>query len=333
MLEYDDFFIVTDTKYLDMQSNRRTFDIIRNTVNAIDPTLINRIAIQFYNRDMYHFLTQNYDFPHENYMYTLYKSHDSNNQVIEFVRREDIRAVVMWHFRVSERFVAALNDTGAVVYAHTINDAQHINDLLASGVYGALTDTVTYCDMRYSRMGRYAILFQNLSGWAEAEVGHALANGLVPRSLQASFDQAATRAEFCALAVTLYEKVRGEITGRVTFIDTNDVNVQKAAYIGVVTGVGDNRFNPNANVTREQAAVIIMNTCRAIGADVSNPPPSGFADMGSASSWAVDGINFVRANGIMQGTGNDNFSPSANYTREQSIITFNNINHNELPGR
>jgi hypothetical protein len=76
---------------------------------------------------------------------------------------------------------------------------------------------------------------------------------------------------------------------------------------------------------------MIMNTCKVIGANVDNPPLSDFTDLGSASSWARNAINFVRANGIMQGSGNDNFSPKAPYSREQSIITFNNINHSTLP--
>ena len=38
--------------------------------------------------------------------------------------------------------------------------------------------------------------------------------------------------------------------------------------------------------------------------DVSDSPASGFADLGSAASWVINGINFVSANGIMQGTGN-----------------------------
>jgi hypothetical protein len=117
------------------------------------------------------------------------------------------------------------------------------------------------------------------------------------------------------------------------FTDTSDPYILAAFALGITSGVGNNRFDPSGQFSRQQAAAMIMNTCRAAGADVSNPPASGFADMGSAAIWAVDGINFVRANGIMQGTGDGNFSPGAPYTREQSIITFNNIRHSELPGR
>ena len=72
-----------------------------------------------------------------------------------------------------------------------------------------------------------------------------------------------------------------------------------------------------------------MNTCRAIGANVDEPPDSGFADIGSASDWAIEGINFVRSNEIMQGTGSNSFSPLELYSREQSIITLNNIRYED----
>ena len=106
-----------------------------------------------------------------------------------------------------------------------------------------------------------------------------------------------------------------------------------AAYaLDITSGVGNNLFNPNGEFSREQAATMIMSTCRAAGADIANPPASGFADWANVSSWARNGVNFVFANGIMQGVGNNNFGPKQTYTRQESIVTFNNINADMLPG-
>ena len=63
---------------------------------------------------------------------------------------------------------------------------------------------------------------------------------------------------------------------------------------------------------------MLINVCKVLGMDVKNAPQSGFADMDKAADWAVDGINFCYASGIMQGTGNNNFSPRATYSRQQS---------------
>lgn len=59
--------------------------------------------------------------------------------------------------------------------------------------------------------------------------------------------------------------------------------------------------------------------------------PAKFADDANISSWARDSVYFMAANGIITGTGNNNFSPRAitpeeearNYasaTREQALV-------------
>ena len=159
------------------------------------------------------------------------------------------------------------------------------------------------------------------SPWAVEQVFWARAEGLVPTNLQSNYTQAITRAEFCSLAVVVYERVKGEITARTTFIDTDDVNVEKAASVGIVSGVGDNRFDPNGTLIREQAAVMLSNLADAFGQPFPKQAAT-FADNNSASSWALDGIGKVQAAGIMSGVGDSRFAPKQQYTREQSIITI-----------
>ena len=97
------------------------------------------------------------------------------------------------------------------------------------------------------------------SSWAAEQVNAAITAGIVPQSLQSKYTQTATRAEFCALAVELYETVKGtEITQRVSFTDTDDVNVEKMAALGVVSGVGNDKFNPNGALTREPSILTAM---------------------------------------------------------------------------
>jgi hypothetical protein len=160
------------------------------------------------------------------------------------------------------------------------------------------------------------------SAWAHEGITNAIELGLVPQNLQSDYTQATTRAEFTALAVALYETVmEREITGRVTFNDTNDVNVQKMAYLGVVTGVGDDNFAPNNQLTREQAATMLSRLMAAMDSPRPDVAPT-FADNASISEWAFEAVGHMQATGIMGGVGNNNFDPHGDYTREQSIITI-----------
>ena len=159
------------------------------------------------------------------------------------------------------------------------------------------------------------------SSWAAEQVNAAIAAGLVPEALQAGYTSTATRAQFCALAVELYETVTGsEIAERAEFTDTTDVNVQKMAGIGVINGVGNGQFNPSGQLTREQAATILVRLADAMG----HPLPEGtasFADNASIASWALEAVGRAQAGGLMGGIGNNQFSPQGAYTVEQSIMT------------
>jgi len=145
---------------------------------------------------------------------------------------------------------------------------------------------------------------------------------LIPANLQSKYTQTITRAEYCALAVALYEKYTDkETTGRATFTDTNDMNVEKMAVVGVVNGIGNNKFDPDAQLTREQAAVMLARLADVIGKPLEKKTAT-FADNNEIASWAIEGVGQVQTAGIMSGGGNNLFAPKDPYTREQSILTM-----------
>ena len=160
------------------------------------------------------------------------------------------------------------------------------------------------------------------SSWAASYVTEATALGLVPEQLQGKYTQATTRAEFCALAVALYETATGTaIEGRLTFNDTTDVNVEKMAFLAVVNGTGDGNFDPDAALTREQAAAMLSRLAEAMGKPLPKTMPT-FSDSAALSSWAVVSVGSVQVTGLMNGVGENTFAPKSDYTREQSIITI-----------
>jgi len=165
------------------------------------------------------------------------------------------------------------------------------------------------------------------SSWSHLGITNAIILDLVPPALQNNYRNNITRAEFAALAVALYEHVYRsgrEITGRAHFNDTTDVNVQKMGYLGVVQGVGDGNFAPHNPITREQAAVMLVNLAAAMGYNMPAQAPL-YADLADISPWAVQSVGALQAGyprGIMGGVGEGRFSPRGSFTREQSIITM-----------
>ena len=162
----------------------------------------------------------------------------------------------------------------------------------------------------------------NPSAWAESEINTAIEENLAPNYLQCNYTQPATRAEFCALAITLYETVKSiEITERKTFDDTIDTNVEKAAAVGIVLGTGNNNFSPDEKLTREQGATMLSRLADFLDSPLPKHEVT-FTDKNYISSWALESVGQVQALGIMKGTGSNLFSPKDQYTREQSIITM-----------
>lgn len=173
------------------------------------------------------------------------------------------------------------------------------------------------------------------SEWASEGISRAHSLGFIPTSLFAfptftDYTLPITRTEFAALAVALYETTADrEIIGRMEFNDTDDINVQKMGYLGVVTGVGGSNFAPDNNLTREQAAVMLSRLADAMGQPLS-PWASEFqvfyAERDTISSWALESVLEMYKAGIMTGVGNmrsaPRFDPHGAYTREQSIITI-----------
>ena len=165
------------------------------------------------------------------------------------------------------------------------------------------------------------------SAWAKEVIDQAISMGLVPENMQEQYRWNIRRGEFCVLVVRFLQEASGkkmwELTDGMTlptFSDTTDSNILNCAALGIVQGRGDGTFDPEGHITRAEAAVILTNAAKALGVNAAATGQS-FADAASIPAWAADAVNYVSANGVMQGDGT-NFNPSQNYTREQAIKTI-----------
>ena len=80
---------------------------------------------------------------------------------------------------------------------------------------------------------------------------------------------------------------------------------------GLMTGVSDTAFAPEATTTR---AMIVSMLARLEG--VESAESAGFTDV-AANDWYATAVNWAAASGITSGTGDGNFSPNTAITREQ----------------
>lgn len=178
---------------------------------------------------------------------------------------------------------------------------------------------------------KYVPSYRVPSNWAQNTITQAINSGIVPSHLQKNYQKPITRAEFCSLAVVYYENVTNTtISECATFNDTSDINVQKMAGLGVVNGVGNGCFDPNATLTREQAATMLARLAIAMKNPIQESQPT-FSDNLAISSWAQSAVGQMQLSGIMGGVGNNYFDPQSAYTREQSIITMKRMDIQIVP--
>lgn len=90
-----------------------------------------------------------------------------------------------------------------------------------------------------------------------------------------------------------------------------------AAQLGVVKGMGDGRFAPTSDVTRQQIAVMLYNYAVEMGhAADERGDLSGFSDAASVASWARDAMSWAVGVDILRGSGGA-LLPGNNATRAQ----------------
>jgi hypothetical protein len=131
-------------------------------------------------------------------------------------------------------------------------------------------------------------------------------------------DDTLTRAE---LAVILTNLMGYQTEAENTFHDIKTGDwyadaVLKANAAGILYGDSTGNALPSANVTREQAAVMLG---RAFGVDDASAGTSTFQDAAAVSSWAAGKVFGMEADKYISGMGNGDFEPQAYVTRAQIV--------------
>ncbi len=162
------------------------------------------------------------------------------------------------------------------------------------------------------------------SSWAEEELIAAYELGLIPDSLITNLSSPITRLEFATLAVHFYETISEtpvSYDANSPFVDTSDTAVLKAYALGITSGQGNQRFNPEGLVTRQEMATFVYRTLTAVYGnftEIIDDPD--YDDFDAIADWAVTAIRFTNAYSIISGTDNHHFSPLMTATDEMAIL-------------
>lgn len=98
--------------------------------------------------------------------------------------------------------------------------------------------------------------------------------------------------------------------------------IDYAYNFGIINGKSDTEFDPHGEITRQEAAAMLMRVYKNY-ADVNIAlGDTKFSDDDKISDWAKDDVYNINVLGVMQGVGENTFAPLEGYTVEQSVATF-----------
>ena len=152
--------------------------------------------------------------------------------------------------------------------------------------------------------------------WGKEAIDYVVAEGLMNGTSETTFAPNVTTTR--AMLMTILARMDGvDTTG-------SDPWYQKGMEWAVAEGVSDGT-NPEGTITREQLAVMLY---RNSGSPEVSADALTFADADAVSTWAVDGVRWAVANGILSGKGNNTLDPQGNATRAevaQMLYNFSKI--------
>ncbi len=174
---------------------------------------------------------------------------------------------------------------------------------------GKETETVSFSDL-------------GIASWATEAITALAAEGVVSGKGDGKFypNDTVTREEFVKIIVEAFE-----IYNKNAKADFDDVahdrwsygHIASGVHAGIIKGINDTEFNPVGSMSRQDMAVIMHRVAKLLGVSMADNG-TAFADDADIAPYAKEAVNALSGAGIINGTGNDCFSPLSTVTRAQA---------------
>lgn len=172
--------------------------------------------------------------------------------------------------------------------------------------------------------------FQDIStSYAKEAITHLVSEGIAAGTSETRFEpkKAVTRAEFATFAVRLLglKPVKNNIS---PYSDTRTTawyygNVSAMTNLSILEGKGQGTFQPNASITREEAAALLVRMLKQTSGSTGLLSTT-YVDASDISVWAKPYVQKVYLLGLMRGS-DGLFRPQDQVTREEAAVMLDAI--------
>lgn len=163
-------------------------------------------------------------------------------------------------------------------------------------------------------------------GWYEQEICQLADRGIMLGEGNGNYypRRLVTRAEFA----TLITRALQLPSGNASFTDLGAVHpslrdgINRASSVGIIIGRGDNTFDPNATITREEAVIMIDRSLKYAGIK-AKPVELPFVD--KYSVYAKEKLQRIYGYGIVKGDKHNQFAPKGSAQRAHAAAFINRM--------
>lgn len=193
------------------------------------------------------------------------------------------------------------------------------NGILSASIFGSGTYEVLEGDVHFKDTQKH---------WAKLQIETLASRSIIQGKSESEFKTSApiTRAEFAVLLTRALNLSTSEYKGIFKDVPKSKSwayrGVEAAYQAGIVNGISPTKFNPDAFITRQEIATMIMRAVRYQDESKLNGLNSQhkFADDGSISAFAKVSVKQANELGIIQGRSGNLFDPKSNATRAEAAV-------------
>lgn len=207
---------------------------------------------------------------------------------------------------------------------------------IPNGHYDPVTGTVTFTATHFSpyAVGYNPVSFNDVASgaWYEKAVSFIGARGITTGTGNGNYSPNAklTRGEFLVLLMRAYG-IEPEENPTDNFSDAGDTwytnYLAAAKRLGISTGIGDNRFAPGKEITRQEMFTLLYNALSVLGrlpGSTSGKTLTDFSDASEISPWSKDAMAFLIEAGIVTGS-KGRLNPAGTATRAEAAQVLYNL--------
>lgn len=212
------------------------------------------------------------------------------------------------------------------IYTESVLFLNVIENIYNGDINNAKSMANLITDSRLNSVANIEIRKQSdiIDHWAESNIKQAMENGWIDTTNTFRPNDSITRAEFIKIVNRRFNFTEVE---DITFTDVDKdawyyEEVQKAVKVGYIKGNGDNTFEPNNPITREEVAVIITSIMN--NKEENLEKIFWYKDYDMISFWATSSLEGAVSNGYM-GMLDTHLRPKDNITRAESVVILQRV--------